>query len=190
MVSRNAPRHAPKGPSAARDRLRRDKDGDLVMGVATKGKGGIGKTAGKGKDLTARIGGKKSSLAPSAQKEIMKHIGAGEVTMRESRTAAPRGLAELKVGNWRKSKASTNADGGLSSLISWLEKKASNKLGSRVRNVKVKKVCCYQRIANYAGHRLENPREGLRISYGPPSLAAKLRTTTAIGMTSLRLPGG
>ncbi|QIW96411.1 hypothetical protein AMS68_001929 [Peltaster fructicola] len=137
MVSRGSTRQAPKGPAATRARLRKDKDGDLTMGVAVKGRGGIGKTAGRGgRAAAAQSAGK---LAPSAQKAIMKHIGAGDITMREAKRIAPRGLVELKVGGWAKSKASTNPDGGVSSLISWLEKKASNKLGSRVRSVKVKK---------------------------------------------------
>lgn len=61
--------------------------------------------------------------------------------MKESRAPVSRGLQELKVTGWNKSKASGNPDGGVSSLVSWLEKKASNRLGSRVRTVKIKKVC-------------------------------------------------
>ena len=67
------------------------------------------------------------------------------MTMKEVRvTATKGGLVELKITGWDKSKASSNADGGASSLIQWLEKKGSTKLGSRNRTLKIKKVCCRQ----------------------------------------------
>ena len=62
--------------------------------------------------------------------------------MKELKTNTPRaGLVDLKITGWEKSKASSDADGGVSSLIKWMEKKASHRLGSRTREVYIKKVC-------------------------------------------------
>ena len=106
--------------------------------------------------------------------------------MKEARGSAPRGgLVELKVTGWEKSKASSNADGGVSSLIKWLEKKASNRLGSRARQVKIKKVCCRQHLADC---RISSCQPAA--TSGPPSFAANLRTTTAIQVYGQRLPDG
>jgi len=146
MPGRNSTRGAPRGPAAARRNRHADRDGDVAMDVTAgiKGRGGrIGKssaTTNGRRDLT--VGRSRGGLLnPANQRAILKHAGAGDVAMKESRTPVSRGLQELKVTNWNKSKASTNPDGGVSSLIGWLEKKASHRLSSRVRTVKIKKVC-------------------------------------------------
>lgn len=153
------------------------------MGAAVKGRAGINKAAppprSSNKDPTARSSGRGGIVGVNAQREILKHVGAGDVKMRETRNSTARGLVELKVGNWNKSKASSNPDGGASSLVSWLEKKATNKLGSRVRAVKIKKVCRRHRLCCCAGHR-HTYSPGRHPTSGPPSLAANFRTTTAI----------
>lgn len=151
MVARanRASKNASRGPAATRrDRTKADRDGDLSMDGPVKGRGGrVGKASGASnarKDLTAGKA-KGGILSAASQRAILKHAGAGDVAMSGSRTVPSRGLTELKVTNWNKSKASTNPDGGVSSLISWLEKKASNRLSSRVRTVKIKKVCRHSR---------------------------------------------
>ena len=111
-------------------------------------------------------------MSSRAQSAILRQAANGDVNMKESRiNAAKGGLVELKITGWEKSKASSDKDGGVSSLMRWLEKKASHRLGSRTREVKVKKVCCNQHPTDR--------RINAAIS-GPPSLAANLRTTTAI----------
>ena len=158
------------------------------MDVAVKGRARVGKSSPApsigGRDSAARPA-RGGILSATAQRAILRQAGAGDVSMREPRGAPPhsRGNVELKVTGWTKSKASTNPDGGQSSLISWLEKKASSKLGSRVRSVKIKKVCCRQ----FADRRTVIRQ--LAIS-GPPSFAANLRTTTAIRVSDLRFPYG
>lgn len=144
MVSRHqAPRAAPRGPAAGRAKA--DRDGDVAMGVAVKGRAGVSKksasTAGPKKDLTSRTG-KGGILSSNAQRKILRKAGTGDVSMTETRIGAARsGLVELKVTGWNKSKASGDADSGVSALIKWMEKKGSTKLGSRGRNLKIKKVC-------------------------------------------------
>ena len=116
------------------------------MGLPVKGRAGVGKGTGPPTG-PRKDGASKPSrggiLGAHAQREILRQAsGTRDVAMREERTGGARGgLVELKVTGWNKSKASGDADGGVSSLIRWLEKKASSRLGSRVRNVKIKKVC-------------------------------------------------
>jgi nuclear RNA export factor len=66
----------------------------------------------------------------------------GDVNMKIARTNPRSGLVELKITGWEKSSSSTNKDRGVSALISWLEKKASRKLGSSAgrREVRIRKV--------------------------------------------------
>ena len=190
MTARSeSPRNAPRGPASQRRRGgRTDKDGDLTMGAGAKDRGRIGKSAppasasGSRGDRASRParGGRAprgSLLSGTARSAILRKAASGDVSMKEGRASGPRGgLVELKVTGWDKSKiATTAADSGVSSLIKWMEKKASNRLGSRTREVKIKKVCRRQRSADR------------RISWllstttsGPPSFAANFRTTTAI----------
>ena len=156
MTSRGqSHRGVPRGPAASRRGGRADRDGDLTMDVAIKGRGRIGKATpppSNSRDLTSRVsrgGARGSLLSGNARSAILRQAASGDVSMKETRTSAPRGgLVELKVTGWEKSKASSDADGGVSSLIKWMEKKASNRLGSRARQVKIKKVCCRQRLAD------------------------------------------
>jgi len=158
MVARGnrASKNASRGPAATRrDRTKADRDGDLAMDGPIKARGGrVGKSSGSSnprKDLTAGKG-KGGILSAANQRAILKHAGAGDVAMKGPKNAPSRGLAELKVTGWNKSKASTNPDGGVSSLITWLEKKASNRLSSRVRSVKIKKVCRQHRNRCFSDH--------------------------------------
>lgn len=182
MVARPArgSKNSSKGPAATRrDRTKADRDGDLAMDGPIKGRGGrIGKSSGPAnarKDLTAGKG-KGGILSAANQRAILKHAGAGDVAMKGSKTVLSRGLTELKITNWNKSKASTNPDGGVSSLITWLEKKASNRLSSRVRTVKIKKVCRRHYSYCYSGsrHTFRQP-----VNSGLLSFACNLGTTTA-----------
>ncbi|TKA67051.1 hypothetical protein B0A55_11068 [Friedmanniomyces simplex] len=124
--------------------MKADRDGDLTMGLPVKGRAGVGK--GTGPPTGPRKDGASKPtrggiLGATAQREILRHAsGTRDVAMKEERVSGAKGgLVELKVSGWNKSKASGDADGGVSSLIKWLEKKASSRLGSRVRMVKIKK---------------------------------------------------
>ena len=157
MVGRSqSPRNAPRGPAAKRrGGARADRDGDMAMDITVKGRGRIGKSstpAPASRDLTSRMsrGGAKSGiLSTNARGAILRQAASGDVSMKEGRASAPRGgLVELKVTGWEKSKASSDADGGVSSLMKWMEKKASHRLGSRTREVKIKKVCRRQHLTD------------------------------------------
>ncbi|KAK4897792.1 nuclear mRNA export, poly(A)+RNA binding protein [Elasticomyces elasticus] len=140
MVARqNAPRSAPRGPAASRRKA--DRDGDLAMGLPIKGRAAIGKAPPTGPRKDNGRPARGGILGANAQREILRQAsGTREVTMKEERANGLRGgLVELKVTGWNKSKASSDADGGVASLIKWLEKKSSIRLGSRARNVKIRK---------------------------------------------------
>lgn len=162
------------------------------MGVSIKGRGAVSKTAtpptGPRKDGASRPA-RGGIISATAQRAILRQAGASDISMKEARVSGARGgLVELKVTGWEKSKASGDADRGVSSLIKWLEKKASTKLGSRVRSVKIKKVCCRQHQYQHADRRASLCQQA--ITSGPPSFAANLRTTTAIQVNGQRLPSG
>ncbi|GAB7363824.1 hypothetical protein MBLNU230_g4390t1 [Neophaeotheca triangularis] len=147
MVTRNntrAPVGAPTGPSGKRrggmgGKMRADRDGDVKMDAGVRGgagvkKSGVVKGAGRqpGSTRAPRLA---AHLAGSAaQREALK-----EAATQGTPVGERKGLVELKVTGWSKSKASDSQDGGVSSLVKWLEKKASTKLGSRARSVKIKK---------------------------------------------------
>ncbi|KAK5172261.1 nuclear mRNA export, poly(A)+RNA binding protein [Saxophila tyrrhenica] len=149
MAARSqSPRDAPRGPAASRRRggARSDRDGDLKMDIAVKGRGRIGKSSSAPSSSrdpasrTSRGEARGGMLSGTARRAILRQAAAGDVSMREPKPTNSRGgLVELSITGWEKSKASGNADGGVSSLIGWLEKKASHRLGSRTRDVKVKK---------------------------------------------------
>ena len=199
-VGTNTPRNAPRGPASGRRHRgpKTDRDGDLKMDITVKGRaarGGISKstpsTSSRGGDQTSRTSARSSArggpASANARGAILRRAAAnGDINMsdtRASQTSKPGSLVELKVTGWKNNKASDSADGGASALISWIEKKASNRLGSRARSVKVKKVCYNQHSADYR----TRPTPAMS---GPPSFAANLRTTTAIQVLGQRLPDG
>ncbi|GAB7347325.1 hypothetical protein MBLNU459_g4269t1 [Dothideomycetes sp. NU459] len=129
------------GIAKRRSAARTDKDGDLVMDSSSRGgRGGISKARG-----TSHAGrGKTSKPARAAvnsdafQRQVLRHVASGEASTRSSKTNSHRPLEELRITGWTSSKAASNSDGGLSSLITWLEKKATLKSPSK-KPVKIKK---------------------------------------------------
>ena len=124
------------------------------MGVSVKGQGRVGKGAappsGPRKDLMSRTA-RGGILSATAQRAILRQAGTSDPSMKNARVAGARnGPVDLKVTGWQKSKVSDAADGGVSSLIRWLEKKASTRLGSKARSVKIRKVRRRQ-TANHRG---------------------------------------
>jgi len=146
MVARkhNAAGASRGGIAKRRGTARADKDGDLVMDSSSRGdrggRGGISKAKPKApaaRDSTTRSGRAPRSTVNTTRlaQELHKNVASGEGTIR-----APRGLEELRITGWTNSKAATSSDGGVTSLITWLERKATLKSNNK-RPVKVKKVC-------------------------------------------------
>jgi hypothetical protein len=74
-----------------------------------------------------------------AQAAILKGIGAQQANLLESRTITSN--STLKVAGLKLSKAAGNADGGLESLLAFLERKAKAHDKNPNREVKITKVC-------------------------------------------------
>lgn len=72
-----------------------------------------------------------------AQQAILRGIGAQQANVRDSHIVSPG--TTLKVDGLSMSKAAGNADGGLESLLGFLERKAKGHDPNRV--IKIKKVC-------------------------------------------------
>ncbi|KAI4720879.1 hypothetical protein E4T48_02847 [Aureobasidium sp. EXF-10727] len=130
MVNQKKPARNPRGGGIAK---RKDRDGDLVMDPTARARpgGGINKGAKAGASKTR--GAKPGARGPGFEKRLASHVGGDSAAVR---TRPSRGLEELRVTGQKNSKAASNPDGGLSSLIVWIEKRASLKAK---RAVKVKK---------------------------------------------------
>ncbi|THY08479.1 hypothetical protein D6D03_01064 [Aureobasidium pullulans] len=140
MVSQKKPSGAmrnSRGGAVAKRKTRTDRDGDLVMDptARTRAGGGVSKGgkagASTGRDKTK--GARATTRGADFEKKIISHIGGAPV---RTRHAQSKGLEELRVTGHKNSKAASNSDGGMSSLIMWLEKKATMK---SKRPVKIKK---------------------------------------------------
>ena len=168
MVARkhNAAGASRGGIAKRRTAVRADRDGDLVMEASARGRGGITKSRGmthSARDHTARPGRTPTSTA-RLQSEVQRHVSSNDKSIK-----APRGLEEVRVTGWKGSKASSNPDGGVTSLVAFLEKRATLKNPTK-RPVKVKKVC-QQLLAGRSSYQL--------VALGPLSFAVNTRTTTA-----------
>ena len=131
-ASRGGIRKRPSGPPT-----RIDKDGDLVMDAGAAAKSGRGRhETGRGRGAGRGRGGSvRGSTRGSA---ILRGIGAKQANILDSRSLSN---GTLKVDGLRESKAAKNADGGLESLLGFLERKAAAHDVDPNRAVKIKKVC-------------------------------------------------
>lgn len=135
---------------------RTDKDGDLVMDgggtvVAKSGRGrmegGRGRSeGGRGRPDGGRARGagrgRGSTRGPvvtaKTQQAILRGIGSEQVNVRHSRGPTN---GTIKVDGLRASKAANNTDGGMESLLGFLERKAAGLDAKSNRVIKIKKVC-------------------------------------------------
>ncbi|KJY00194.1 mRNA export factor mex67 like protein [Zymoseptoria brevis] len=126
-----------RGGGGAKRHARTDRDGDVTMDAATKSRGRIGKSKAS-KDTPSRTP-KNGVIGKNAQRNILRQAAAGDVNMKEGSKTLRTGTVELQITGWTKSKASDGNDRGVSALIKWLEKKASLRLGSGRREVRIRK---------------------------------------------------
>ena len=153
----SAPPRGPRGASStARGRgrggiqkrraegpVRIDKDGDLMMDAAAGAKRRAGKgrmepsskASGSGRANGAARGGLVTHKARAA---ILRGIGAQQANVLDARITTG---TTLEVEGLSASKASSNSDGGVESLLGFLERKASGMDAKSNRAVKIKKVC-------------------------------------------------
>ncbi|GES60337.1 mRNA export factor mex67 [Aspergillus terreus] len=109
-----------------------DRDGDLAMdGDATRGRGK--KARG---DTGGRTGTRDRALN-AIQKAITSNTPESQANIRQGK--AGNTLEQVRVHGWKQSKAASNRDGGLESLLTFLEKKLNthdSKTGGRARITK------------------------------------------------------
>lgn len=125
--------------------VRVDKDGDLDMDGGSRGKSGKGRLespvptrpqgAGRGRGAAAK-GGNMSTQ--KAQQAILRGLGARQAKVLDSRIT---GGTTLQIDGLKSSKAASNSDGGLESLLGFLERKAAGLDAGSNRAVRIKKVC-------------------------------------------------
>ncbi|KAF4556009.1 TAP C-terminal domain-containing protein [Elsinoe fawcettii] len=134
---------AARGGAIAKRRsaLRADKDGDVSMDGSTRGRGGISKSkppTGPASEVTSRKP-RAGLTAGRLKAEITRHVSSGAISAKGRSTTTTNRPTELKVTGWPDSKAASGSDGGVSALIIWLEKKATQRNASK-RPVKLRKV--------------------------------------------------
>lgn len=150
-ANRGGARGGSRGGIAKRGRssaVKIDRDGDLDMDTAAAGtRSGSG--ASKPLDRTARRGARASAPSKATsrlQQNITRHLG-GDISQTPRATRVSGNNTTLKVLGLKASRAASNADGGVRSLLEFLEKKATHvkttgsERGRRVRPVAIKKVC-------------------------------------------------
>lgn len=126
--------------------VRVDKDGDLDMDGASGGRGKPGRGRfespptgprgrGRGRAAPARGG---NLGTQKAQQAILRGLGGKQANVLESRIS--KGGSSLQVDGLKSSRAASNADGGLDSLLAFLERKAAGLDSGSNRAVKIKKV--------------------------------------------------
>lgn len=128
-----------------------DRDGDLVLDAETA-KSRVGKGRLNSPSLADRAsssttsrgaGGRAGSKLTSsrAQAAIMRGLEGKQVNVKQpTRNSNNRLSASLRVYGLGQSKAASNADGGLESMIGWIQRKASPK-STRKEGLKITKVC-------------------------------------------------
>ncbi|KAL6855855.1 NTF2-like protein [Trichoderma novae-zelandiae] len=141
------------GIQKRRGPMRIDTDGDLDMdgpskrisrGPTTEATGGSGRGRGR---PSGRGGPPPSRGAAKVAQIVMKQLGNGgssDLASRGSRPARGRGgyiegLTWLRVRGLKQSKAASNPDGGLSDLLSFMERKASSLSSGRRRPITIRK---------------------------------------------------
>jgi nuclear RNA export factor len=110
---------------------RRSGRGHIEGGVASKPLGSGRTNSGPGR------GGNQS--VHRAQQAILRGMESQQANVLEARITT--GLTTLRIDGLSSSKAAANPDGGLESLLGFLERKASGLDAKSNRPVKIKKVC-------------------------------------------------
>lgn len=165
---------------------RTDRDGDLDMaggsGASNRGRGrkSRGQSEPSRRMTTSapvrggrRPGGEKDKTLDALQKAIF-NSASPQANVRQTRarpggmaldgvSSEKGGLAQLRIRGWKSSKAASNPDGGIESLVTFLEKKAippDPSASAHVR-LKISKVCATSRSR---GHRRISELHSLRLS--------------------------
>lgn len=141
--SRGRPNAPDRGGIRKRGAARVDRDGDLDMDAgAGRSRGGKRARGDSGRSTPAggQAPGRERALN-AIQKAITSNVNS-QANIRQPRERGG-GLEQVIVRGWKQSKAASNPDGGVDSLIAFLERKAvptDPKAAANTR-VKITKVC-------------------------------------------------
>lgn len=118
-----------------------DGDGDLDMDSAARRANKPTAGAGGAQPRSTRSSARNPRGTSKAAQTAIKHITNGGSKGR-GKAQNSAGLSYLRIRGLKQSKASSNQDGGVSDLLSFLERKASSFSTDRQkRNIMIKKVC-------------------------------------------------
>ncbi|EZF76275.1 hypothetical protein H105_02341, partial [Trichophyton soudanense CBS 452.61] len=110
----------------ATPRVDRDGDMDMAASGTSAGKGRIRSSRGVTPGRSSRRPGEKEKTIDALQKAIFSS-SSSQANIRHGRGIADgalrRNLTQIKVSGWKNSKAASNPDGGVVSLVAFLEKK-------------------------------------------------------------------
>lgn len=136
-----------RGGIRKRGATRMDRDGDLDMNaLSERGRGGKRGRGDSGRGSAFAPGRKAVIDRERTINTIHKALSSNAESQANIRTIHPKGqiLEQVSVRGWKQSKAASNPDGGIESLVSWLEKKVApldSKSMSKISNNNITKVC-------------------------------------------------
>lgn len=152
MRTSRAPRVRPspgdRGGIRKRGPTRIDRDGDLDMDGG--GRGGRGK---KGKDSgrQTQTGGRPQvwDKTLDAIHQAISNNSGNQANVRQAKSGGGGGhLEQLSVRGWKRSRAASNRDGGLESLLAFLERKLNATDSKSGPRAKISKVCANANAAS------------------------------------------
>lgn len=120
-----------------------DRDGDLAMDAGSaRNRGKKGRTEG---GRAGAPGGGRPRALDAIQKAISSNSDSHQANIRQSGRGA--GLEQVIVRGWKQSKAASNRDGGLESLLTFLEKKLNHPDSKSGQRARITKVCATSELA-------------------------------------------
>lgn len=152
---------ADRGGIRKRGPTRTDRDGDMDMDRgggrgAKRPRGDTGRAAAAGRSTTSGRPINRDRTLDAIQKAISSSQDS-QANIRKINRTGGAGLEQFSVRNWKQSKAASNRDGGVESLIAFLERRmnANSKPGPRA---KITKVCSAPASAVYVYSASPEPR--------------------------------
>lgn len=122
-----------------------DRDGDLDMdGEASRNRGKRGRgDSGRAKPLGGRPLGRDRTL--TAIQMAISSTSDSQATIRPTKGTNP--LAQLTIGGLKQSKAASNRDGGLESLVAFLERRLNAPDSYSGPRARISKVCATSKLS-------------------------------------------
>jgi nuclear RNA export factor len=133
-----------------------DRDGDLDMDASGRGRGRGRTNRSERGAHPSRPHPTKDNIDPSTmQRAITRAMNSGDAILRDGPRDRRGGLDQISVRGWKESKAASNPGGGITELLSFLERKATPSDSPASERVRIKKVCLsscsagHKRLSNF-----------------------------------------